>query len=207
MKLYCFPLSPNSRKVLATAVHLNVALEKVFVDVVKGEQKKDAYLKINASGRTPTLVDGDLVLPESNAIMQYIAASAGDTAAWPRDEKRRAAINAWMCWQLDHWNRACNLLIWENMLRGIFNAGNPDTVEVKRGETLFQGHAAELESRLVGREFLLGDNLTLADIAIAAPLEYAAAARFPIDNYNNVRRWFATIQDLAMWRETDPQAK
>ncbi len=205
MKLYCFPPSPNTRKVLALAMHLGVKLELVFVDLIAGKQKKPEYLKLSPAGRTPTLVDGDLVLPDSNAIMQYVAAKAGDQPVWPKDEKIRAQINAWMCWQLDHWNRGCNTLMWENMAKKFFNAGDPDPTEVKRGETLFITYAAELDNHLQRRDYLLRKNLTLADFAVASPLEYAVPAGFPLAPYANIQRWYARISKLDAWQKTVPK--
>ena len=204
MKLYGFPLSPNTRKVQAVALQLNVPLELQLVNLLAGEQRKPDYLNINRSGRTPTLVDGDFKLAESNAIMQYLGAKAGPNTMWPGEERVRAKINAWLCWQLDHWNRACNLLVWENLLKKLLNVGAPDPAEVKRGEQLFNGHASELNSHLEGREYLVGDNPTLADFAVAAPLENADAARFPMSAYGNVRRWYARIEALPAWRATAP---
>ena len=72
MKLYGFPPSPNTWKVRAVAAQLGVPLEFQLVDLTK--PRTPDYLAINPSGRTPTLVDGDFTLSESNAIMQYLAA-------------------------------------------------------------------------------------------------------------------------------------
>lgn len=205
MKLYGFPPSPNTRKVQALALQLNVPLEFQLVDLPAGEQKKPDYLRINRSGRTPTLVDREFRLAESNAIMQYVAAKAGPNTMWPGDERVRAKITAWLCWQLDHWNRACNLLVWENLLKKLLNVGAPDPAEVRRGEQLFNTYASELNSHLEGRDYLVGGNLTLADFAVAAPLENAEAARFPLGSYGNIRRWYAGIARLDAWRRTAPQ--
>jgi len=62
MKLYGFPLSPNTWKVRAVAAQLGIKLELQIVDLSKGEQRTPAYLALNPTGRTPTLVDGDFVL-------------------------------------------------------------------------------------------------------------------------------------------------
>lgn len=205
MKLYGFPPSPNTRKVQALALHLNVPLELQVVNLPAGEQKKPEYLKINRSGRTPTLVDGDFKLAESNAIMLYVAEQARPNTMWPKDERVRAKIQAWLCWQLDHWNRGCNLLTWENLVKKLVNAGEPDPAEVKRGAQLFNSYASELNSHLGGRDYLVGNNLTLADFAVAAPLEHAEAACFPLGAYGDVRRWYAGIAKLDAWRRTAPQ--
>lgn len=73
MKLYYFPRSPNTRKVWATAIALGIDLELELVDLLAGQQRNPAYLKLNPNGLTPTLQDGDFVLWESNAMMQYVA--------------------------------------------------------------------------------------------------------------------------------------
>ena len=84
MKLYGFPLSPNTWKVRALAAYLGVPLELEFVDLTKGDQRTPAYLALNPTGRTPTLVDGDVTLWESNAILQYIAGKTANTV-WPNE--------------------------------------------------------------------------------------------------------------------------
>src|ERR1700680_4490239 len=77
MKLYGFPPSPNTWKVRAVAAQLGLPLDLEFVDLTK--PRAPAYLALNPAGRTPTLVDGDFTLWESNAIMQYLASRASNT--------------------------------------------------------------------------------------------------------------------------------
>src|SRR5262245_52532243 len=102
MKLYGFPPSPNTWKVLAAARHMGLPLELEIVDLTKGQQRTNEYLALNPCGRTPVLVDGDLRLWESNAILQYLGAKAG-TPLWPEDARTRADIMRWQSWQLAHW--------------------------------------------------------------------------------------------------------
>jgi len=145
MRIYCFPPSPNSRKVLALAAHLGIAHETELVDLTKGESRKPEFLKLNPTGRTPVLVDGDFVLWESNAILQYLAASK-PSALWPEDARSRADIMRWQSWQLAHWGVACGILVWEKLVKKLLNAGNPDANEVKRGEEMFHKEAAVLDA-------------------------------------------------------------
>src|ERR1700758_3408163 len=84
MKLYGFPASPNTWKVRALASYLKTPLEFELIDLTKGVQRSPAYLAINPTGRTPTLVDGDFKLWESSAILQYLAAKSG-SLLWPND--------------------------------------------------------------------------------------------------------------------------
>jgi glutathione S-transferase len=79
--------SPNTWKVRAVAAHLGAALELELVDLTK--PRTPEYLAINPSGRTPTLVDGDFTLSESNAIMQYRRPLAEYALAQRRARPRR----------------------------------------------------------------------------------------------------------------------
>src|SRR5262245_28653081 len=92
MKLYGFAPSPNTWKVRAVAGHLGIALDMVTVDLTKGAQRNPDYLALSPTGRTPTLVDGDFVLWESAAIMQYIA-DKKPNPLWPNDPRSRADIS------------------------------------------------------------------------------------------------------------------
>ena len=91
--LYTTPLSANGRKVRAVSHHLALKPEVKIVNVFEGEGRAPEYLAINPFGKIPTLVDDDLTLGESNAILQYIAESYGDCRLWSHDPRRRADIS------------------------------------------------------------------------------------------------------------------
>jgi glutathione S-transferase len=132
MKLYGFPFSPNTWKVRAVAAQLGLSVEDVFVDLGKGEQRAPEYLKLNPTGRTPTLVHGDFVLWESTAIMQYLA-SQKPNPLWPNNARTRAEITQWQSWHLQHWGAsACNPLTFERFVKGFFNMGPPDATVLAR---------------------------------------------------------------------------
>ncbi|KJV04997.1 glutathione S-transferase family protein, partial [Methylocucumis oryzae] len=78
MKLYHFPISPNSRRVVAVIHHLGLECELIALDLSKGEHLTPEFISLNPNHMIPTLVDGDTVLWESNAIMQYLCAKVGD---------------------------------------------------------------------------------------------------------------------------------
>src|SRR5579862_4730772 len=130
MKLYGFPPSPNTWKVRAIANYLHIPLELELVDLTKGGQRAPAYLALNPTGRTPTLVDGDFTLSESNAIMTYIAGRKPN-ALWPTDPRTRADIARWLFWQLGHWGAdACVPLTFQRLVKKILNLGPPDAAVV-----------------------------------------------------------------------------
>src|SRR4051812_7090370 len=171
MKLYGFPPSPNTWKVRAVAAHLGLPLELEFVDLTK--PRPAGYLAINPGGRTPTLVDGDVTLDESNAIMQYLASRKPNTL-WPDDARARAEITRWQCWQLAHWgSEACQPLIFNRLVKKLLSLGPPDEAAVAKATEAFNKEAKILDAHLAKQRCLVGNEITLADFAVAANLFYA----------------------------------
>jgi glutathione S-transferase len=204
MKLYGFPASPNTWKVRAVAAHLGLPLQEQFVDLSKGESRQPDYLKLNPTGRTPTLVDGDFVLWESNAILQYLA-SLKPNPLWPDDAKMRADITRWQSWQLAHFSKeGCEPLIFERLVKKLLNLGGPDPARIATGTEAFNRDARILEAHLAKQPYVVGSGVTLADFSVAAPLFYAKQAELPLEPYSNVRDWFARISALPAWRDTSP---
>ena len=205
MKLYGFPASPNTWKVRALASYLKVPLEFEFIDLTKGAQFAPAYLALNPTGRTPTLVDGDFTLWESDAIMQYVAGKQA-TPLWPNDARTRADITRWQSWALAHWGaQACGPLTSENLVKKFLNLGAPDQVAVAKANESFNKEAKVLDGHLAKHKYLVGDALTIADFTVAAPLFHAQGAGMPVAPYANVRGWFERVSALPCWGETAPQ--
>ena len=158
MKLYGFPPSPNTWKVRAVAAQLGIPLEFEFVDLPKGASHAPAYLALNPTGRTPVLVDGDLKLWESNAIMQYLA-SQKPNALWPNDARARADIARWQCWQLAHWGgEGCEPLILERLVKTFLNLGPPDAAVVAKATECFNKEARVLDAHLSKQPYLVGQH-------------------------------------------------
>jgi glutathione S-transferase len=203
MKLYGFPPSPNTWKVRAVAAQLGVPLETEFVDLLK--PRSPDYLAINPTGRTPTLVDGDFKLWESNAIMQYLASRTANTL-WPDDARARAEITGWLSWQLAHWSKeGCEPLIFQRLVKKFFNMGPPDEAILAKGTECFNREARVLDAHLAKNSYLVGTGVTLADFAVAAPLFYAKEAELPLAPYSHVQDWFARVSALPAWRDTAPE--
>ena len=205
MKLYGFPPSPNTWQVRALAAYLGVPLEFEFVDLTKGIQRTPAFLALNPSGRTPVLVDGDFKLWETMAIMQYVAGKKPD-ALWPNDARTRADITRWQSWNQAHWNRdACVPLLFERFVKKMLNLGDPDHAAIAKGVEAFAKEAAMLDAHLAKHKYLVGDTLTVADFAVAAPLLYAQKAELSLAPYPHIRAWFERVSALPCWRETAAQ--
>ncbi len=205
MKLYGFPPSPNTWKVRAVAAHLGIPLQLEFVDLTK--PRTADYLKINPTGRTPTLVDGDFALWESNAIMQYLA-SQKPNSLWPNDARARADITRWQCWQLAHWGAdACMPLVFNRLVKKLLNLGPPDQAAVAKATDVFNKEAKLLDAHLARQPYLVGRELTLADFSVAANLLYAKEGEMPLEPYAHLRDWFGGVSALPAWKETAAAAR
>lgn len=203
MKLYGFPPSPNTWKVRAVAVHLGIPLELELVDLTK--PRTAAYLTINPTGRTPTLVDDNFTLSESNAIMQYLASQKANSL-WPNDARTRADITRWQCWQLAHWGSdACVPLIFNRLVKKVLNLGPPDQAAVAKATEVFNREAKMLDAHLAKQPYLVGEELTLADFSVAANLLFAKEAELPVEPYRRLQDWFGRVSTLPCWRGTAPQ--
>ena len=205
MKLHYHPLSGNSRRVLLVAAHLDIRLQRVVVDLVKGEQRGEAHRALNPNARVPVLEDEGFVLWESRAIMVYLTEKVAEQTLMPADARGRAEVNRWLFWCAAHMAPANTILVQENLVKG-FRGQAPDPAEVARGEALFSQHAPVLDAQLAGRSWIALDRLTLADFSIAASFALAGPARFPMASYVNLRSWLERVQDLDAWKQTAPPA-
>jgi glutathione S-transferase len=188
--------------VRAVAAHLGIPLELQFIDLTK--PRTADYLAINPTGRTPTLVDGDFTLAESNAIMQYLA-SRKPNSLWPDDARSRADITRWQSWQLAHWGaEACQPLTFQRLVKKILNLGPPDEAVLAKGTETFHREARMLDAHLAKQTYVVGNALTLADFSVAATMAYAKEAEMPLAPYSHIQDWYARVSALPAWRETAP---
>ncbi|HEX4337338.1 MAG TPA: glutathione S-transferase family protein [Polyangiaceae bacterium] len=204
MKLYMNPLSPNVRRVRVTAAALELPLEEVRLDFTKGEHKSPEYLALNANGAVPTLVDGDFVLTESRAIMQYLASTKPASGLLPRDEKPRAETTRWQFWDASHFSPALGSFTFEKIIKAMFGMGAPDQGKIDEALTGFRRFGAVLNTRLQGKEYMVGNALTIADLTIACSLMYAKQTEAPLGEFPNLESWFSRMTAMDAWKKTSP---
>ena len=202
MKLYHFPVSLNSRRVLAVAYHLGIDLELQVVDLVKGEHMQPFFVKLNPNHQIPTLVDGDFALWESAAIMIYLTTKKPGTTLYAHDPKTQADINRWLFWNVANWSTACGIFIFERLVKKFRNLGGPDPGEIKKGEEQFNRFAQVLDDHLKGRDWLVGKGVTLADYAVGSYLDLTDAAQLPVQKYREINRWYGNVQKLEDWKKS-----
>jgi glutathione S-transferase len=202
MRLYHHPLSSNSRRAALAASHLGLPAELIKIDLERGEQRSAQFLALNPNGMVPVLEDDGFVLTESHAIMLYLADKLPGHAAYPRDSRARADINRWVFWNAQHFQPTISIFVWENLVKGMIGQGAADPVQLRRGQELLERYAPVLDQHLASRDWVCGDGVTLADLAIGATLLAAVPANVPLAPYGDLMAWFARVEALEAWRET-----
>lgn len=201
MKLYYSDIL-SARKACAVAQYLRTPVEFVYLDLPRGEQQAPDYLAINPNGKVPTLVDGERILWEADAIMCLLAERAGSDL-WPHD-LRQIDIVRWFSWNAQHFSRDGGTLYFEHIVKPRFGLGSPDRGAVEAALGGFRRFAAVLNDHLEGREWLVGDGLTVADFSVGVTLPYAEQARLPLGEFPEVRRWHDQLNEMEAWREPFP---
>ncbi|NNG02487.1 MAG: glutathione S-transferase family protein [Inquilinus sp.] len=203
MKLYYHEISSNARKACAVAKHLALDVDYVAVDLTKGEHKTPEFLAINPNGKLPALIDNGKVLWESNAIMCHLADKAGSDL-WPKDE-RQIDIVRWFCWEQAHFTRHAGTLFFENFIKPAMGRDDINAEAVREATEFLHRFAGVLDVHLEGRDYLVGNALTVADFAVGVVVPLAATGKVPLDGYAEIGRWQAALNELPAWREPFPE--
>jgi glutathione S-transferase len=203
IELYVFPPSPRAFKVMAVANHLGLDTTIHFVDLLKGNHKTPEYSALNPNMRMPTLKEGDYVLWESGAIAQYLAGKKPESGLLPRDERGRLDVTRWQFWDVCHWDPGCSVYIVENVVKPIvLKSGEPDQAAITKAGENFHRAAKVLDDQLRGKKFITGGTLTLADFSIGASMNLADMAHYPVAQYGEIKRWYASLRALPAWQKT-----
>jgi glutathione S-transferase len=204
MKLHTFVGSPNSRKVEAVIDHLKLDVELVYHDFLAGDLRLPEYTGLNPNAQVPTLIDGDFVLWESNAIMQYLADKVPGNTLFPRDPRTRADIVRWLSWDLAHFGEAFGALAFETLIKPKLNLGPTNETRVSLAMTWLGRRAAVLEQHLQNRRYVVGDGITLADYSLVRFESYRPRTPFDWKPYPNINAYFDRIRSVDSWVRTAP---
>ena len=202
MELHLDPITVNCRKVLAGFKLIGADYTINKVDYFQGEQKSPEYSAINPMQTIPALKDGDFIVWESNAILQYAADKLENDSAYPKDLKIRADINQWLLWESNNWFGSCSKYLVENCVQPLLGNSSDQSILDNEAEN-FHKLAGLLDKRLAGSKFMCGNNATIADVVIAAPMHLHAWAKLPLSEHPNLVRWMTEdIESQSWWKDT-----
>ena len=185
MLLYNSPVSGNCYKVRLLLAHLDIPYETRDVSVVDRTNRRELLGELNPSLRVPTLVlDDGRPLAESNAILWYF----GDgTRFVPQDPYERAQVLQWMFFEQYEVEPALAVVrFW------LTYSGAPEKLAPERRDELTKSGnraLAALDRHLGGRDWLVGDGMTIADISLYAYTHVAEEGGFDLEPFPNVSAW------------------
>lgn len=189
MKLFHHPFSTFSRRVRMQLLEKRVSVDEVIVAMEAKEHKGEAYRALNPYGRVPTLVDGDLVLFESSAILEYLEALHPAPPLLPADAKGRAlcAMHVKLC-DLEIGVHTPTLFF----PRRFLPRERWDLVAQDRARETIARHLEIVGQQLGDRTWLVGDAFTLADLAYCLVTPFLALLE--LSPPANVRAWMDRIE-------------
>jgi len=199
IKLHGFPLSPRAFKVFFAAHQIGVPFEFVMVNFATGDNRTPGYTRMNPNQRMPVLEDDGYFLWESNAIVQYLAALKPESGYLPADLKDRMTAVKWQFWEANHWDPAAAIFMFERVVKKLFNLGETDPNEIRRGEALFARLGPVLDGQLGATRYVAGDRMTVADLSLAADFVSADQAQMPLGEYRHINRWIAEMRATSGW--------
>ena len=188
MKLYHFALSGHAHRARLFMSLLGIPHELVDVDLKSGAQKTPEFLALNPFGQVPVLDDDGTIVCDSNAILVYLATKLGRTDWLPQDAKGAAMVQRWLsvaAGDLAFGPAAARLIT-------VFGAKfNPDDV-IARAHVLLK----RLEAHLAERDWLVGAQPTIADVALYSYLSSAPEGNVDLSAYPRVNAFLRRIEAL-----------
>ena len=196
--LYEFSSSGNCYKLRLAMAQLGISFRRIEKDITRGETRATDFLAINPNGRIPVLVTPDnKVLPESNAALWYLGK---DSKLMPEDDFQQAQALQWMFFeQYNHEPNIATSRYWIHVL------GEREKYAEALLEKQQKGHDAlgVMEAHLSGRDFFVGSDYSIADIALYAYTHVADQGGFSLDAYPEIRGWLERVERQPVYVSMD----
>jgi glutathione S-transferase len=177
-----------------TAALLKIPIERREYDITRGETRTPEFLReVNANGRIPVLQAGDRFIPESNAACHYLA---DGSALIPAGAYGHADMLRWMFWeQYNHEPNIATLRFWMGTV-GVENLSQVQRLQMAGKREAGEAALKLMDEHLAGRDWFVGDAISLADICLFAYTHVAGEAEFDLNSYSAVSGWIERLKAL-----------
>ncbi|WP_299044146.1 glutathione S-transferase family protein [uncultured Tateyamaria sp.] len=187
IKLYRNPKSGHCHRVELMMSFLDVPYETVDLDMANGAHKAPDYLKLSPLGQVPAIDDNGTVLSDSNGILAYLVGTYGDDAKWTgKTPVEKAHIQRWLsiaAGEIASGPAAARLVT-------VFGAGLDHAAAQARAHALFK----VMDTALQDRTYLVGERLTVADVAAYSYTAHAPEGGVSLAPYPRIRTWITRIE-------------
>jgi glutathione S-transferase len=207
MKLYMHPISMTSRPVRLFLADNKIDCEEEVVDLMTGAHHQEPYASLNPNRLVPMLVDGDLKLTESSAILKYLADKIG-SPAYPKDLKQRAKVNEAMDWVNTNFYRdwGYGLAYPQLFPHHRRRSDEAHAGAIEWGRTNSQNWLKLLNDHWIGpKQYLCGDQITIADYFAAGIVSLGELIGCRFAAYPNIRRWLVAMKALPNWSRVNQE--
>ena len=187
MKIYGDSISGNCLKVKWVADSLGLSYDWIETDILVGQSRTPEYLAMNPAGQVPAVVlDDGRPLAQSNAIILHLAEGS---PLIPRDAYERARMLEWMFWE--QYSHEPYVAVARFQVRYLGKAvADLEPRLVERGKAALR----RLEDGLADHSFLVGETVTLADVALVAYTRVAHDGGFDLADYPRVKAWVGRVE-------------
>ncbi|WP_103222796.1 glutathione S-transferase family protein [Roseibium marinum] len=187
IRIHSFPLSGHCHRIELFASLTGINHELVLVDLATGEHKKEPFLTLNPAGKVPVIEDGGVVIADSNAILVYLARKYAPD--WlPADALAQAQVQRFLSLaanEIANGPAAARLVT-------VFGA----QLDAERAKATATYAFDLLEGHLRSRDWLVGDRVTIADVAIYSYTAHAPEGNVSLEPYPNIRAFLARVEAL-----------
>ena len=193
LKLYHHPLSPLSRRVWITLLEKNIPFESIIINL-DGEQFKPDFLKLNPFHQVPVIIDNDLRILESLAIIDYLESKYPEPSLLPKNPEQLAKV------------RMVQMLSEHKLIPQLL----PIIVEPEKSRKLIKSQrqlyrVLTIFSELLGDDkYFGGDRFSVGDIVGGNGVFLLKKLGVSLDKYPNLLAWCDLLIDREVWQKTQP---
>ncbi|UWR16205.1 glutathione S-transferase family protein [Sulfitobacter sp. M368] len=196
IKLHCFGESGNAYKAALALQLSGLDWEPVKVDFFGGETRTPEYrATVNSMGEAPVMIDGDLRLTQSGVIQDYVSEKSGKFGG--KDDAERREILRWVLWDNHKLSSMAGLT---RFLMNFLPADKRPAEVIAFNQGRLKAAYAVLNDHLEGREWIVGDGVTNADLSCCGYLYYPEAFGFDRKDWPNIDAWLTRLSNEPGWK-------
>ena len=195
VQLHCFGESGNCYKAVLALQLSGLDWEPVFVDFFNGAARTPEYAALNPMGEAPVMIDGDIRLTQSGVIQSYVTEKTGKFGGATPEEKRE--VLRWVLW--DNHKLSSQIGTTRFLMNFLAPEKRPEQVIAFTQGRLKAAYTV-LDTHLTSRDFVVGRNVTNADLSCCGYLYYPEPFGFKRSDWPNIDRWLDRLADTPGWK-------
>ena len=195
IKLHCFGESGNAYKAAITLELSGLEWEPVFVDFFNGETRTPEFRALNPMGEVPVMIDGDVTLTQSGVMQDYISSKTGKMGGRSANERRE--ILRWQFW--DNHKMSSQVGVLRFLMNFVPEEKRPaEVIDWLQGR--MKAALKILDTELATSDWLVGEELTVADLSCCGYLFYPEPFGFDRADWPHIDAWLTRISDTPGWK-------